>query len=67
METVAQPSAVRPTNKLTAATIAALVVSLLQVSVRNLQPEWYDEAVFTALMPVTVGLLGFLVKDRPNT
>ena len=66
MVSVTQPTR-KPTNKLTAATMAALMVSVVQLSVRNLAPEWHDEAVFAALMPVAVGLVGYVVKDAPNT
>ncbi len=63
--TVTQPGK-NPTNKLTAASIAALTVSVASLVVRNLVPDWYDEAVFTALMPVTVFIAGYIVKDKPN-
>lgn len=63
---VKQPSA-RPTNKLTAATLGALIVSVASVALLNLAPEWHDATVFNTLTPVVVGLLGYLVKDEPNT
>ncbi len=63
---VSQPGK-RPTNKLTAAAVAALAVSLVQLAVRNLAPEWHDEMVFATLMPVAVGLVGYVIKDAPNT
>jgi hypothetical protein len=66
MMTVNQPSA-RPTNKLTAATLGALLVSLMSVLVQNMAPDWHDPQVFSALGPVMVGLLGYIVKDAPNT
>lgn len=63
---VSQPTR-KPTNKLTAATLGALVVSVVSVVLRNLWPEWHDPEVFNALTPVVVGVLGYLVKDAPNT
>jgi len=63
--TVTQPTK-NPTNKLTAASIAAVIVSVASLVVRNLIPDWHDEAVFTALMPITVFLAGYMVKDKPN-
>lgn len=63
---VNQPSA-RPTNKLTAATLGALAVSVAGVVLLNLRPEWHDPVTFTLLTPVVVGLLGYVIKDAPNT
>jgi phage terminase large subunit-like protein len=60
-----QPTAT-PTNKLTAATIAAALVSVLGLVVRNLWPHWYDAEVLAAATPLCVFALGYLVKDRPN-
>ncbi len=63
---VNQPSA-RPTNKLTAATIGALTVSLVDLGVRNLASDWHDPNVTAALLPIVVGVLGYVIKDAPNT
>ena len=63
MTTVNQPSA-RPTNKLTAATIAAAVLAASGLIVRNLWPQWYDAAVWSALTPVAVFALGYVVRDE---
>lgn len=65
MATVNQPTA-NPTNKLTAATIAAAAVSWSGVVVRNLWPEWYDPEAWAAAMPFVVLLVGYFVKDAPN-
>lgn len=65
METVNQPSA-NPTNKLTAATVAAAVVSFSGLVVRNLWPTWYDAEVWAAMMPLAVFAAGWFIRDRPN-
>lgn len=65
MQTVNQPS-LNPTNKLTAATIAAAVVSVSGLLVRNLAPEWYDAEVWAALLPIVIFAAGWVVKDKPN-
>ncbi len=62
---VNQPTA-KPSNKLTAATLGALAVSVVNMVVLNVWPEWHDPAVFTTLTPVLVGLLGYVVRDAPN-
>ena len=63
MATVNQPSA-KPTNKLTAATIAAAALAVSGLIVRNLWPHWYDAGVWTALTPLAVFALGYLVRDE---
>ncbi|RWC87359.1 MAG: hypothetical protein EOS72_21725 [Mesorhizobium sp.] len=65
MATVTQPT-IRPTNKLTAATIAAAAVSVSGVFVRNLWPSWYDAETWATLLPIAVFAVGYLVKDEPN-
>ncbi|MGX7873680.1 hypothetical protein ACVDG5_013755 [Mesorhizobium sp. ORM6] len=65
MATVIQPS-IRPTNKLTAATIAAAVVSVFGVFVRNVWPSWYDAETWATLLPIAVFAVGYLIKDEPN-
>ncbi|MER9328200.1 hypothetical protein NKJ26_19575 [Mesorhizobium sp. M0152] len=65
MATVIQPT-VRPTNKLTAATIAAAAVSVSGVFVRNIWPSWYDAETWATLLPIAVFAVGYLVKDAPN-
>jgi len=64
MATANQPSA-RPTNKLTAATLAAAALAVSGLIVRNLWPEWYDAGVWTALTPLAVFGLGYVVRDEP--
>lgn len=63
--TVAQ-SSVNPTNKLSAATVAAAAVSITGLALRNLAPGWYDPDVMTAVLPIIVFATGWLVPDRPN-
>lgn len=65
MATVIQPS-LNPTNKLTAAIVAAAFMSISRVVVKNLAPEWYDEQLWDALFPVVVFALGYFIKDAPN-
>lgn len=64
-KTINQPSA-NPTNKLTAAIIVAAGLSVLRVIVRNLAPEWADDAMFDSLLPLAVGIAGWYTPDRPN-
>lgn len=62
---VTQPT-INPTNKLTAATIAAALVSFSGLVVRNLAPTWYDEAVWASLTPLLIFVVGWFVPDQPN-
>lgn len=62
---VNQPSA-RPTNKLTAAMLGSLVVSVTAVIVRNVAPGYDDPNLWLALSPVMVIVFGYVVKDAPN-
>ncbi|MBZ9675713.1 hypothetical protein [Mesorhizobium sp. ES1-1] len=65
MATIKQPT-IRPTNKLTAATIAAAAVSVSGVFVRNVWPSWYDPQTWATLLPVAVFAAGYLVRDEAN-
>lgn len=62
---VTQPT-VNPTNKLTAATLAAAVMSISGLIVRNLAPEWYDVDVWTNALPIVIFAVGWFVPDKPN-
>ncbi len=62
---IKQPTS-RPTNKLTAAMVVALAVSLVSMGLRNLAPEWYDPATMAALSPVLIGLVGYFTPDAAN-
>lgn len=65
MNTINQPSAM-PTNKLTAATIGAALVSVIGLVLQNVAPEWYDPEVMLAITPIIVFGLGYFRRDRPN-
>ena len=65
MNTVTQPTP-NPTNKLTAAVAATAFMSVLRVVVRNVAPDWYDEAMWDALSPVVVLAFGWFIRDAPN-
>lgn len=65
MDTIHQPSS-QPTNKLTAATLAAAIVPAVGLFIRNLFPEWYDPEVIVGMTPIFVFLFGYFVKDEPN-
>lgn len=64
-EVVNQPNA-NPTRKLTAATVAAALVSFSGLIVRNLAPEWYDAEVWAAATPLVIFAAGWFISDRPN-
>lgn len=66
MATKVLQTTVNPTAKLNAATIAAAVVSITGLLIRNLAPEWYDPDVQSAMLPLVVFLAGYLVKDDAN-
>lgn len=65
MATVSQPG-LNPTNKLSAATVGAALVSVVGLLLKNLAPEWYDAEVLLTISPVVVFALGYVIKDRPN-
>lgn len=65
METVNQPT-LNPTRKLSAATVAAALVSFFGLVVRNMWPTWYDPDVWAALLPLAVFAAGWVIKDVPN-
>jgi predicted regulator of Ras-like GTPase activity (Roadblock/LC7/MglB family) len=65
MNPINQPS-INPTRKLTAATIAAAVVSVSGLIVRNTFPTWYDDEVWSAMTPIVIFAVGYFVKDLPN-
>lgn len=63
--TVNQPS-INPTNKLTAATVGAAVISVGGLVLKNLAPEWYDPEVMLSITPVVIFVFGWLIRDKPN-
>lgn len=62
---VVQPT-LNPTNKLSAATIAAAIMAVSGMVVKNLWPEWYSAEVWMTLMPIVGVLAGYFVKDNAN-
>jgi len=65
MATVSQPT-LNPTNKLTAAIVASALVELAHTAVDNLAPSWSNPALWTAMTPLVIGIVGYYVKDAPN-
>lgn len=65
MDKVTQPSA-NPTNKLTAAVWASMILGVGGLAVRNLAPSWYDPDVWVTLTPFAVFVAGWFVKDQAN-
>jgi hypothetical protein len=53
-----------PTNKLTAAIIAAAVVAILQALGDIVYPGVFDEKLWTAMFPIAVWAAGYFVKDE---
>lgn len=64
-QTVSQPS-LNPTNKLSAATIAAAVVALAQAIVVKNWPEFSDPQIWAAAYPLSVLVAGWFTPDKPN-
>lgn len=65
-QTVNQPSA-RPTNKVTAGTTGAAVMGLLYWALEAFAPDLPNGEMTASLTPVVVIVLGWFIKDRPNT
>lgn len=57
---------VNPTRKLSAAVIAAAVVSLSRAISSHFWPEFSDQTLWDALLPIAVYIAGFVVKDEAN-
>lgn len=53
-----------PTNKLSAAVIAAAVVSLSRAVTSHFWPEFADQSLWDALLPIAVYLAGYFVRDE---
>jgi hypothetical protein len=66
MATTVNQASANPTNKLSAATVAAALMGLLGLALRNLAPQWYDQEVLVGLLPVVVYAAGWFIKDAPN-
>lgn len=65
MASVNQPTK-NPTNKLTAAVAASALIEVAGLVTRNLAPEWYDQAVWSAMTPLVILIFGYVIKDAPN-
>lgn len=65
MATVTQPTS-NPTNKLSAVTVAVIVIEVAWVIIQNVWPTWASYELKAALMPLVVFLVGYQVKDAPN-
>lgn len=63
--TTNQPTS-NPTNKLTAATIAASIMGIVGLILRNMAPDWYDPAVLATMLPLVVYGTGWMIPDSPN-
>lgn len=67
MAGINQPTA-KPTNKLSAATLAAAFVEVVWIVLTNFAPDYAHPDLKSAVTPVVVFLIGYyLVKDEPNT
>lgn len=64
--TVKQPTA-NPTNKLTAAMVASVVMELSKLIVKNVWPQYYEEALWVALTPLAIVGAGYFIRDTANT
>lgn len=66
MATVKQPTAL-PTNKLTAAMVTASAAGIVKALVLHNYPDFADPAIWEPLPYLVGGIVGYFVKDRPNT
>ena len=66
MATVNQPTK-NPSNKLTAAIIAAAVVAVGQSLADLFWPGIFDQKVWTAMFPIVIWAAGYVVKDEATT
>lgn len=65
MALINQPT-INPTNKLTASVVAVAVIELARVLTQNFFPSFDDAALWTALAPIAVFLVGYFIKDEAN-
>lgn len=65
MNAVNQPSAI-PTNKLTAAMLAASAAGVVKAVVVHAWPHFADPVIWEPLPYVLGFAVGYFVKDRPN-
>lgn len=64
-KTVAQPT-LNPTNKLTAAIVAASLAAIVKGWVSNQWPYLGDPIIWEPLPIVVAAIAGWFVKDAPN-
>lgn len=62
---ISQPTP-NPTNKLTASVVAVAVIEILRVLFGYFFPGLNAEALWPALAPLAVGLIGYFIKDDAN-
>lgn len=66
MNQVTQPSA-KPTNKLTAAMLAAAVLETARILIEAGWPGLTDGPFWVALYPMAILGAGYLIRDEDNT
>jgi hypothetical protein len=66
MATLVNQPGNNPTNKLSAAVVAAAVVEIVQAVVTIVFPDFDQPTLWTALTPVAVFLAGFFIRDDAN-
>jgi hypothetical protein len=65
MSTVNQQT-INPTRKLTAAVVATAVMETLRIVTTQVWPDVFDQAFWSAMLPVAVFAAGWFIKDEPN-
>ena len=55
-----------PTNKLTASVVAVAAIEVLRVLTGYFLPDLDTAALWPALSPLAVGLIGYYIKDDAN-
>lgn len=65
MATVNQPS-LKPTNKLSAAMLAASIAGIIQAWVIDQIPTFANPVIWAPLPILIGGVIGWFVKDKPN-
>ncbi|MFA5899572.1 MAG: hypothetical protein WC829_10710 [Hyphomicrobium sp.] len=59
-------ASINPTNKLTAATLSVALLNVVRVIIEGVWPNTTDQAMWIALDPVAVFLVGWFIKDEAN-
>lgn len=65
MATIIQPT-INPTNKLTASVVAVAILEIVRVLVHNFLPGFDDAALWPAIAPIAVFIVGYFIKDEAN-